>query len=67
MTREEAEYIGVQAGLPPGTATTAFLDLEGDVWIGETSRSEESKNPWDVAHFDIPWYQDQGLLPIPLE
>jgi hypothetical protein len=26
-----------------------------------------SEQPWDEAHFDVPWFQRRGQVPIPWE
>jgi hypothetical protein len=63
ISREEVEKVGKDAGLPPGDATYEFLALKGLVWEGITSRANDSEHPWDMVHFDVPWFQRRGDAP----
>jgi hypothetical protein len=63
ISREEVEKVGKDSGLPSGEATHEFLALKGVVWEGTTSRAGGSEHPWDMVHFDVPWFQQRGDAP----
>lgn len=65
ISREEVERVGKDSGLPSGQATYEFLTLKGVVWEGTISRASDSEHPWDMAHFDVPWFQRRGDTPTP--
>ena len=67
MPREAVEEIGRKTGVNPTEATRLFINLRGVVWAGTFSRSSDSEHPWDVAQFDVPWFQRRGQVPIPWE
>ena len=67
ITWEEVAELGRQAGIEPEVATRQFMSLRGTVWNGSTTRSSDSELPWDVAHFDVVWFQRRGEAPIPWE
>jgi hypothetical protein len=63
ISREKVERVGKDSGLPSGEATREFLALKGVVWEGTTSRASDSEHPWDMVHFDVPWFQRRGDAP----
>jgi hypothetical protein len=63
ISRDEVERVGKDSGLSSGEATHEFLGLKGVVWEGTISRASESEHPWDIVHFDIPWFQRRGDTP----
>ena len=65
MPREAVEEIGRKTGINPTEATRLFFNLRGVVWAGTFSRSSDSEHPWDVAHFDVPWFQSRGQFLFP--
>ena len=63
ISREEVERIGNDCGLSSGQATYEFLSLKGVIWEGTTSRASDSQHPWDIVHFEVPWFQRVGDVP----
>jgi hypothetical protein len=63
ISREEVERIGEDSGLSPGEATYEFLSLKGVIWEGRATHTSHSQHPWDMVHFEVPWFQRIGDVP----
>ena len=74
ITRDEGEETGEKSGLGRKEAARGFLRLAGTVWVGQVTPEEGPsyrvsgpvQDPhWWMAHFDVTWFQREGLLPTP--